>query len=95
MTETTVKISGMMCGMCEAHINDAVRLAFNPKKVTSSRRSGETVVISAQPLDGAKLAEVIKNTGYDLKGIESFDEGEAPEKEKKHFGHFHRKKQQI
>ena len=68
----------MMCGMCEAHINDAVRLAFNPKKVTSSRKSGETVVISAQPLDGAKLAEVIKNTGYDLKGIESFDEGEAP-----------------
>ena len=83
----------MMCGMCEAHINDAVRLAFNPKKVTSSRKNGETVVITAQPLDGAKLAEVIKNTGYDLKGIESFDEGEDPEKEKKHFGYFHRKKQ--
>ena len=83
----------MMCGMCEAHINDAVRLAFNPKKVTSSRKNGETVVITAQPLDGAKLAEVIKNTGYDLKCIESFDEGEALEKEKKHFGLFHRKKQ--
>ena len=93
MIKTILHIDGMMCGMCEAHINDAVRLAFNPKKVTSSRKNGETVVITAQPLDGAKLAEVIKNTGYDLKGIESFDEGEAPENEKKHFGHFHRKKQ--
>ncbi len=93
MIKTILHIDGMMCGMCEAHINDAVRLAFNPKKVTSSRRSGETVILSARPLDEAKLAEVIKNTGYDLKGIESFDEGEAPEKEKKHIGLFHRKKQ--
>ena len=25
MTKTTLKIDGMMCGMCEAHVNDAIR----------------------------------------------------------------------
>lgn len=28
MEKITVEVSGMMCGMCEAHINDAVRKAF-------------------------------------------------------------------
>ena len=25
MIRTTVKVDGMMCGMCEAHVNDLVR----------------------------------------------------------------------
>ena len=29
MYETKVKIDGMMCGMCESHINDAIRNAFS------------------------------------------------------------------
>lgn len=36
MTKTTLKIDGMMCGMCESHVNDAIRNAFEVKKVTSS-----------------------------------------------------------
>ena len=32
MTKTTLKIDGMMCGMCESHMNDAIRKAFNVKK---------------------------------------------------------------
>mgnify|MGYP002227653021 FL=1 len=29
MIKTTVKVDGMMCGMCESHVNDAVRRAFS------------------------------------------------------------------
>ena len=29
MIKTTVKVDGMMCGMCESHVNDAVRKAFH------------------------------------------------------------------
>ena len=36
MTQITVGVDGMQCGMCEAHINEAVRGAFKVKKVTSS-----------------------------------------------------------
>lgn len=32
MIKTTLRIGGMMCGMCEAHVNDAIRARFNVKK---------------------------------------------------------------
>ena len=70
MTKTVLKIDGMMCGMCEAHVNDAIRNAFAVKKVSSSHAKGETEIISAEPLDAEKLA-VVKNTGYTLNGISS------------------------
>ena len=56
MLKYTLKIDGMMCGMCEAHINEAVRAAFNVKKVSSSHTKGETVIITDAPLDKEKLA---------------------------------------
>ena len=31
MTKTIIKVEGMMCGMCEAHVNDAVRAAVKAK----------------------------------------------------------------
>ena len=64
MIKTTVEISGMVCGMCEAHINDAIRAAFPVKKVTSSRTRGETVILSEGPLDRQKLKQTIAATGY-------------------------------
>ena len=64
MIRTTVQVSGMACGMCEAHVNDAVRSAFPVKKVGSSRIRGETVIESETPLDHEKLRQVINNTGY-------------------------------
>lgn len=38
MVKTVLKIDGMMCGMCEAHMNDLIRKNFKVKKVTSSRQ---------------------------------------------------------
>ncbi len=46
MLKITLKIDGMMCGMCESHANDAVRRAFPVKKVTSSHSKGETVILT-------------------------------------------------
>lgn len=40
MIQTTVKVSGMACSMCEAHINDAIRAAFSVEKVSSSHTKG-------------------------------------------------------
>ena len=71
MTKTVLKIDGMMCGMCESHMNDAIRNAFEVKKVSSSHAKGETEIISEEPLDEKKLTEVVKNTDYTLNGISS------------------------
>ena len=64
MIQTTVKVSGMACSMCEAHVNDAVRSALSVKKVTSSHARGETVILSEEPLDEEKLRAAINATGY-------------------------------
>ena len=29
MIQTTVKVSGMACSMCEAHVNDTIRREFS------------------------------------------------------------------
>lgn len=41
MIKTTVGIDGMMCGMCEDHVNDAIRKSFDIKKVSSSTQQEE------------------------------------------------------
>ena len=52
MIRTILEVEGMMCGMCEAHVNDAVRAAFpEAKKVTSSRAKKRTEILSEVPLD--------------------------------------------
>ena len=65
-----LEIHGMRCGMCEAHVNNEIRNNFKVKKVTSNHLKNETVILASEKLDLDKLREVIKNTGYELKGIE-------------------------
>ena len=64
MIETIVQVDGMMCGMCESHINDAIRSHFQVKKVSSSHTKGQTVIQSQEPLDREQLVRVINDTGY-------------------------------
>lgn len=64
MIQTTIRISGMACSMCEAHINDTIRRAFSVEKVSSSHTKGETVILSREPLDEAALRTAIDATGY-------------------------------
>ena len=69
MQKITLQVDGMQCGMCEAHVNDAVRGAFPVKEVTSSHAKGETVILAEAPLDEAKLQAVIEAAGYTVNGI--------------------------
>jgi copper chaperone len=69
MFETKLKVDGMMCGMCESHINDAVRSAVNVKKVSSSHTKGETVIITEQEPDTAAIKAAIDATGYEVNSI--------------------------
>lgn len=64
-----LKINGMSCSMCEAHINDAIRNNFKVKKVTSDRRKNETLILSNEKLDIQKIKDVIRETGYELTDI--------------------------
>ena len=71
MTKTILKIDGMMCGMCEAHVNDAIRNALSVQKVSSSHKNGQTEVITEAAPDEAVLRETVEKTGYKVLSITS------------------------
>lgn len=82
MIKTTLKIDGMMCGMCESHMNDLIHKNFQVKKVTSSAKDGETVIISDNEIDIPWAKKEIKEIGYELVSYKS------EPYEKKRFFHF-------
>ena len=69
--KTRLTITDMACGMCEAHVNDAIRKAFPVKKVKSSHRRNLTEIVSDGPLDEQRLREVIAASEYTLTDIET------------------------
>jgi len=71
MVKITAGIDGMMCNMCEAHMNDAVRNSFKVKKVSSSHTDKRSVIIAKEDIPEDKLREVVEKTGYKLTSYES------------------------
>ena len=69
MIKITVGVDGMACGMCEAHINEAVRNAFPVKKVTSSNIRKETVILAERGIPEPELRKVIAEAGYDVMSV--------------------------
>lgn len=64
MYKITLGVDGMMCGMCESHINDTIRKNFNVKKVNSSHTKKQTVIITESDIDEQSLKDAINATGY-------------------------------
>ena len=69
MLKVTMKIDGMSCGMCEAHINDAIRKVFSVKKVTSSHRKGITELLIQDAVDTQLLKHAVEEFGYQVLDI--------------------------
>ena len=82
MIQTTMKVDGMMCGMCEAHVCEAIWKAVpEAKKVSASRSKKEAFFLTDKAVDHGILKAAIDATGYTCRGIES-----APYEKKGLFG---------
>ncbi|MCR5496000.1 MAG: FeoB-associated Cys-rich membrane protein [Treponema sp.] len=66
---TVVEIDGMMCPMCESHVNDAIRNNFDVKSVKSFFKTGICLIVSEKSLDKEKITQVLKASGYTVKNI--------------------------
>lgn len=64
MIETTIKIDGMMCPMCENHVNETIRNGFNVKSVKSSHKDAQTVIISKESIERLAIEKAITALGY-------------------------------
>lgn len=71
MIETTVKIDGMMCSMCESHVNDAIRNHLNVKKVSASHSKGEATIISEDPISEGDIEKALDGSGYTILSVSS------------------------
>ena len=64
MIKTTVNIEGMMCGMCEKHVNEAIVNNFNVKKIKVSSKKNIAEIFSEAPLDTSLLKKTVEDCGY-------------------------------
>lgn len=64
MFKTMLKIDGMMCSMCESHVNDAIRNAVRTKSVKSSRSGGIAVILTENEPDIERIKDAVEKTGY-------------------------------
>lgn len=71
MKKIKLGMDGMMCGMCETHINNCVRRSFNVKSVKSSHLKNETVIIAEDGLNEAELKAAIEKTGYKVTSVKT------------------------
>ena len=84
MVKIILEVDGMACGMCETHVNDAVRRVFPVKKVKSSHAKGRTEILAEQPLDEEQLKAAVSAAGYTVKAVQT------EPYEKKGFSLFHK-----
>lgn len=83
MIKTTLKIEGMVCSMCEAHLCDAIRRAVPAaKKVSASRGRQEASFLTEEEVDPALLKQAVDATGYTCLSVDS-----APYHKRGLFGH--------
>lgn len=71
MIKTSLEVRGMMCPMCEKHMNEAIEKGFNVKSVSASHEKNKVEIVSEAALDEAKLKAVVEETGYTPGTIET------------------------
>ena len=69
MVKVTVNVEGMMCGHCEAHVNEAIKKAFGVEDVVSSHENNTTIFTAPEKVDEDKIRQTIKDAGYEVTGI--------------------------
>lgn len=72
MEKVILKIDGMMCSMCEAHICETIRKAVPAaKKVSASKGKKEASFLTEEAVNPDALKAAIDATGYTCMDIRS------------------------
>jgi Cu2+-exporting ATPase len=62
--EKTLKIEGMMCGHCEAHVKKALETLAQVDQAVVSHEAGTAVITLNAPVDEAALRKAVEDEGY-------------------------------
>ncbi len=64
MIKIVLSVEGMMCKMCEAHVNDAIKREFKNVKVSSSHQDKQTIIQTKTEIDKEELVKVVEKEGF-------------------------------
>lgn len=70
MNKYTLGIDGMACGMCEMHVEEAIRKGLHIKKAKASHLKKNVVVFSENELSEDDFHAVLDPTGYRITSFE-------------------------
>lgn len=62
--EKTLKIEGMMCGHCEAHVKKALEALEGVTQANVSHETGTAVVAMSADISGEILRQTVADQGY-------------------------------
>lgn len=71
MKTVVFAVDGMKCGMCEAHVCDAVRRAVQVKKVRASHAKNLVEVVCEDDINEQAIADAIQGQGYVVSSADS------------------------
>ena len=66
----TIKIEGMMCPHCEAHVKKALEALAGVENVVPSHVEKKATLTLTSPVDDATLKATVEAQGYKVLGIE-------------------------
>ena len=69
MVKQVAKVTGMMCGHCEARVNKAVSDNFTVQSVKADHGTNSVEIVAESVLDEAKLKSVVEAAGYEFGGV--------------------------
>ena len=74
MIKIVLSVDGMMCKMCEAHVNDAIKREFANVKVSSSHQDGQTIILTKTEIDTGKLKVIVEKEDFKVLDIKIEDQ---------------------
>ena len=66
----TVRIEGMMCPHCEAHVKKALEALGGVSGAEFSHEKGTAIVSMTENVDNAAITAAVTDAGYTVLGIE-------------------------
>nr|MCR5401827.1 HAD-IC family P-type ATPase [Treponema sp.] len=64
-----IKVNGMMCSHCEAHVKKALEAVDGVKSALASHQEGTVTIESSKPMEESLLEAAVKEAGYEYAGI--------------------------
>ena len=71
-----ITVEGMMCGMCEAHVADALRKVPGVEDAKADRNKKQATVTCGPEVSDEALLKAIADTGYDASDVREQTEPE-------------------